>query len=98
MNLKFLKLTGENFVLYEGFELDFRKLVGNIVFISGTNLDVAGADSNYSGKSLIGDMITDVLFDKTIRRHSQDSFVGAFKKWTLTSLLFKDTETNSLCN
>jgi DNA repair exonuclease SbcCD ATPase subunit len=96
MNLKFLKLTGENFVLYENFELDFRKLVGNIVFVSGTNLDVAGADSNYSGKSLIGDMITDLLFDKTIRRHSQDSFVGAFKKWTLTSLLFKSTDTNSL--
>ena len=91
MSLEFLKLKGRNFVLYEDLEIDFRDLEGSVVFVTGKNLDIAGADSNYSGKTLIGDMLTDLLFDKTIRRHSQDSFIGPFSKDCVTSLLVYDS-------
>jgi len=91
MKFEFLRLKAKNFVLYEDLDLKFRELEGNLIFIVGNNLDISGTDSNCSGKSLIGDLFADLLFDKTIRRHSQKSFIGEFGKWCVSSLLIQDT-------
>ena len=91
MSFEFIRLRATNFVLYEDLEINFRELEGNLIFITGKNLDVSGTDSNCSGKTLIGDIFTDLLFDKTIRRHSQGSFIGKFGKWCSSSLLIEDT-------
>ena len=91
MSFEFVRLQAENFVLYENLDIKFEELEGNLIFITGKNLDVSGTDSNCSGKTLIGDIFTDLLFDKTIRRHSQGSFIGKFCKWCSSSILIKDT-------
>ena len=86
-----LKIKATNFVLYESLEIDFRKLEGNLIFITGNNLEISGTDSNGVGKTLIGDLICDLLFDKTIRRHPQGSFIGKFQKWMSSSIIILDT-------
>jgi len=91
MSFEFLRLRAENFVLYENLDIKFKELEGNLIFITGKNLDVSGTDSNCSGKTLIGDIFTDLLFDKTIRRHSQGSFIGKFNKWCSSSIWIRDT-------
>lgn len=91
MKFEFLKLKAYNFVLYKSLEINFRDLEGNLIFITGKNHDVSGLDSNASGKTLIGDLLSDLLFDKTIRRHSLKSFIGKFDKWCGSSLLIRDT-------
>jgi len=88
------RIEAKNFVLYENLSIDFSSFEGNLVFITGNNLDVSGTDSNCSGKSLIGDLITDILFDKTIRRHSQSSFIGKFGKGCYGEIVIRDTISN----
>ena len=85
-----IKFGAENFVLFKEIKIDIKKLGTNFIFINGRNLDVSGAESNMSGKSLIGDLLTDLLFDNTIRKHSQDSLVGKFKKYSSEFILLKD--------
>ena len=93
MRFEFLELKAINFVLYKSLKIDFTELEGNLIFITGKNFDVSGVDSNCSGKSLIGDILTDLFFDKTIRRHSQKNFIGEWKKWCLTKITLGDTLT-----
>jgi ABC-type branched-subunit amino acid transport system ATPase component len=92
--LKILKIQAYNLFLFKELEIDFTTL-SNIVFINGSNEDVIGAESNGSGKSLIGDIITDVLFDKTIRKHSVDTFIGRFDKFSISSIYLKDSLTKT---
>jgi len=91
MKFELLKLRAKNFVLYEDLNIDFQTLEGNLIFIVGKNLDISGTDSNGTGKTLIGDLITDLLFDKTIRGHSQQSFIGKFDKWCFSSLFVRES-------
>jgi hypothetical protein len=93
MKFEFLELKALNFVLYKSLKIDFTELEGNLIFITGKNFDVSGVDSNCSGKSLIGDILTDLFFDKTVRRHSQKNFIGEWKKWCLTKITLRDTLT-----
>ena len=93
MIFEFLNLQASNFVLYESLNIDFTKLEGNLIFITGKNFDVSGVDSNCSGKSLIGDILTDLFFDKTIRRHGQKDFIGKWRKWCSTEITLKNTLT-----
>ncbi len=90
MKFRLVKLEARNFVLYENLEINFESLEGNLIFIVGKNYDISGADSNCTGKTLIGDLITDLLFDKTIRSHSQSSFIGKFGKDSFSSLEIED--------
>jgi len=94
--LKLLKLKATNFVHYENLEIDFRHLEDNLLFITGENRDVAGSSSNGSGKSQIGDILTDLLFDKTIRGHSPKSFIGKFGKFSKRSLTILNEETKEI--
>jgi len=86
-----LRLEAENFVLYPSIKIDFSSIGDNLVFILGKNYDTAGSDSNGAGKSLIADLITDLLFDRTIRRHSPSSLIGDFGKYLYSSISFSDT-------
>jgi len=90
MSFSISKIHAKNFVLYEELSLNFDSLENNLVFITGENLDVHGSDSNGCGKSLVGDLITDLLFDKTVRKHSQKSFIGKFGKYSFTSMRIKE--------
>jgi len=85
-----IRMKATNFVFYETLDLNFGSFKDNLVFITGTNLDTAGSESNGAGKSILGDLLTDLLFDKTIRRHSPESFIGKFAKWTYEYIAFKD--------
>lgn len=72
-NLNFKYLNAKNFLCFdkEGLEINFKNY-GNIVSITGENLDVVGDDgkvaSNGSGKSSIPDAIVYALFGKTIKK------------------------------
>jgi len=89
--LELLILKAKNHVHYKNLEIDFTKLKDNLIFITGQNFDTAGSKSNGSGKSVIGDLLTDLLFDKTIRRHSPKSFIGKFAKWSYSSILLRNS-------
>ena len=89
--LELLKLKVHNIILYPDLEIDFTSL-GNLIVITGENRDVSGASNNGCGKSLICDILTDLLFDRTIRGHSQDSFIGDFDKYCWSSVSLVDTE------
>jgi DNA repair exonuclease SbcCD ATPase subunit len=85
------KVQAKNFILFENFSLDFKKL-GKLLFIVGENKDVSGSDTNMVGKSVIADIITDTLFDKTIRKHSPKTLIGKFEKYSITQLIFENDE------
>lgn len=85
-----LNLKAKNFVLFEDLEIDLTSFESNLVFINGLNKDVAAAGGNGAGKTLLGDLISDLLFDKTIRRHSPSSFIGDFGKWCMSSMIVRD--------
>jgi len=93
---KLLKLEAYNFVLYKKLKIDFSNLSDNLVFIVGENKETAGSDSNGCGKSLIGDLLTDLLFDDTIRKHSPDSFVGRFDYYYRGYLSILDEDTKDI--
>lgn len=71
-DLKFTYLAAKNFLCFgpEGFELDLSKY-GNIVLISGENLDVEEEEekiaSNGAGKSTVLEILIYTLFGKTIK-------------------------------
>ena len=91
-----VRLSARNYVHYKKLDVNFRELSDNLVFITGKNLDTAGSTSNGSGKSVIGDLITDLLFDKTIRRHSSRSFIGSFAKWNYGLIQIENSITKNL--
>jgi len=91
-----LTLKAKNHVHYKDLEIDFRKLKDNLIFVTGQNFETAGSKSNGSGKSVIGDLFTDLLFDKTVRRHSPKSFIGKFAKWSYGSISIIDTITKDI--
>ena len=91
-----IRLFARNYVHYKKLDINFRELSDNLVFITGRNLDTAGSVSNGSGKSVIGDLITDLVFDKTIRRHSSKSFIGSFAKWNYGSIQIENTITKDV--
>lgn len=88
--MKLLKLKAYNFVLFKKIDIDFGKFEKNLIFITGKNFDVDGANSNGSGKSLIADLFTDLLFDKTTRKHSPVSLIGKFAKYSVSYMSFYD--------
>ena len=91
-----IRLSARNYVHYKKLDINFKELSDNLVFITGRNLDTAGSVSNGSGKSVIGDLITDLLFDKTIRRHSSKSFIGSFAKWNYGLIQVENSITKDL--
>ena len=91
-----IRLSARNYVHYKNLDINFRELSDNLVFITGRNLDTAGSTSNGSGKSVIGDLMTDLLFDKTIRRHSSNSFIGSFAKWNYGLIQIENSITKDL--
>lgn len=91
-----IKFGAENFILFQEIEINFKKIESNFIFINGKNLDVAGTESNGSGKSLVGDLLTDILFDATIRKHSQESLIGKFKKYSFEYIVLKDRTTKDI--
>ena len=91
-----IRLSARNYVHYKNLDINFRELSDNLVFITGRNLDTAGSTSNGSGKSVIGDLMTDLLFDKTIRRHSSASFIGSFAKWNYGLIQIENSITKDL--
>ena len=91
-----IRLSARNYVHYKKLDINFKELSDNLVFITGRNLDTAGSVSNGSGKSVIGDLITDLVFDKTIRRHSTKSFVGSFAKWSYGLIQIENSITKDL--
>ena len=88
-----LRLKAWNHVYYLKLDISFNNLSENLVFIIGKNLDTAGAVSNGAGKSVIVDLITDLLFDRTIRRHSPASFIGSFAKHSHGYMAIKNSIT-----
>lgn len=91
-----IRLSAKNYVHYKNLDINFRELSDNLVFITGRNLDTAGSESNGSGKSVIGDLMTDLLLDKTIRGHSSGSFIGSFAKWNVGKIWIKNKITKDL--
>lgn len=91
-----IRLSARNYVHYKKLDINFKELSDNLVFITGRNLDTSGSISNGSGKSVIGDLITDLLFDKTIRRHSSKSFIGSFAKWNYGLIQIENSITKDL--
>lgn len=81
--LRILKLKAENVVRYKEFEINFMKS-RNFFFILG---------ENGVGKSLIGDVLTDLLFDKTIRGSSSKSLIGEFRDDSYSFLSLEDSNT-----
>ena len=91
-----LTLKAKNHVHYKNLKINFRKIEDNLIFITGQNFDTSGSVSNGSGKSVIGDLFTDLLFDKTIRRHSPKSFIGKFAKWSYSYISLKNMITEDI--
>lgn len=73
--MKILKVTAKNFYSFNELELDLTKYKG-IVRINGKNKDTGGDSSNGAGKSSIFEAITWGLFNRTIRKSTEESLVN----------------------
>ena len=71
--MKIKKITAKNFYSFRKLDLDLQKYNG-IVRLTGRNQDAGG--SNGSGKSTIFEVIVWGLFNKTIRKSTEESLVN----------------------
>ncbi len=78
--LELIELRAKNIFKYKYLKIDFT-IDDKFIFIRGRN----GV-----GKSLLGDILTDVLFDRAIRKHPADSFVSGGKSG-FSSLALRDS-------
>lgn len=75
--IKLLKLTAENFKLYQNTEINFDGKSG-IVSLLGRNADGANFDSNGAGKTTLISAITHCLYGKNLNGDSIETLANAY--------------------
>lgn len=88
-----ISLGAENFVTFKKLELNFKEIFAedNVLFVKGINQTNPSLGSNASGKSLLSDIVSWILFDRCVRTN-RATFPLVTGKVTTGWIKLKDKE------